>query len=181
MKLLRTGVAVTSLCSIVALPVLAQSVRTEHTFALDDPENRPPATLDEISWFAGSWSGEAFGGTFEEVWNPPSEGSMVGMFKLMDDEGVSFYELMLFVEEEGSLSFKVRHFNPDFTAWEEKEEVPVLRYIMSDDNAIHFEGISFYRISDDETHAYLVFHKGDELIERKLVYRRLADAVASTP
>jgi hypothetical protein len=158
MKLLRTGVAVTSFCSIIALPVLAQSVRTEHTFALDDPENRPPATLDEVSWFAGVWSGEAFGGTFEEVWNPPSEGSMVG-----------------------SLSFKVRHFNPDFTAWEGKEEVPVLRFIMSDDNAIHFEGISFYRISDDETHAYLVFHKGDELIERKLIYRRLADPVASTP
>jgi hypothetical protein len=136
MKLLRTGVAVTSFCSIIALPVLAQSVRTEHTFALDDPENRPPATLDEVSWFAGVWSGEAFGGTFEEVWNPPSEGSMVGMFKLMDDEGVSFYELMLFVEEEGSLSFKVRHFNPDFTAWEGKEEVPVLRFIMSDDNAL---------------------------------------------
>jgi hypothetical protein len=87
MKLLRTGVTVTSLCSIIALPVLAQSVRTEHTFALDDPENRPPATLDEVSWFAGSWSGEAFGGTFEEVWNPPSEGSMVGMFKFTELQG----------------------------------------------------------------------------------------------
>jgi hypothetical protein len=59
--------------------------------------------------------------------------------------------------------------------------VPVLRFIMSDDNAIHFEGISFYRISDDETHAYLVFNKGDELIERKLIYRRLTDPVTSTP
>jgi hypothetical protein len=181
MNWLRTGAAVTSLCTIIALPAIGQSVRTDHTFALDDPENRPPATLDEVSWFAGSWSGEAFGGTFEEVWNPPSQGSMVGMFKLMNDEGVSFYELMLFVEEEGSVSFKVRHFNPDFTAWEDKEEVPVLRFIESDDKAVHFEGISFYRISDDETHAYLVFHKGDDLVERKLIYRRLTEPVAPTP
>jgi hypothetical protein len=164
-----------------AIPAFGQSVRTEHTFGLDDPENRPPATLNDVSWFAGSWTGEAFGGTFEEVWNQPSEGSMVGMFKLMDDEGVSFYELMLFVEEEGSLSFKVRHFNPDFTAWEGKEEVPVLPFIKADENSIHFEGISFYRISDDETHAYLVFHKGDELIERKLIYRRQAGPTAATP
>jgi hypothetical protein len=168
-------------CTLIALPASAQSVRTEHTFGLDDPDSRPAATLDEVSWFAGSWAGEAFGGTFEEVWNPPSEGSMVGMFKLMGDEGVNFYELMLFVEEEGSLSFKVRHFNPDFTAWESKEQVPVLPFVKADENAVHFDGISFYRISDEEVHAYLVFRKGDGLIERKLVYRRQADPVAATP
>ncbi len=99
----------------------------------------------------------------------------------MDDEGVSFYELMLFVEEAGSLSFKVRHFNPDFTAWESKEEVPVLPFIKSGESSVHFDGISFYRISDNEVHAYLVFRKGDGLIERKLVYRRQTDSTAATP
>lgn len=167
--------------SACTMPAFGQSARTEHTFGLDDPDSRPPATLDEVSWFAGSWAGEALGGTFEEVWNPPSEGSMVGMFKLKDDEGVSFYELMLFVEEEGSLSFKVRHFNPDFTAWEDREEVPVLRFVKADEGAVHFDGISFYRIGEDEVHAYLVFHKGDELTERKLVYRRQAGPTATAP
>ena len=28
--------------------------------------------------------------------------------------------LLLLVEEEGSLSLKVKHFNADFTAWEDK-------------------------------------------------------------
>jgi len=59
----------------------------------------------------GSWTGEAFGGTFEEVWNPASLGTMVGLFKFMGDDAVSFYELMLLTEEEGSLVLKV---------WEEK-------------------------------------------------------------
>ena len=164
-----------------AMPAYAQSSRTEHTYRLDDPESRPPATLAVVDWFAGSWAGEAFGGIFEEVWNPPSHGSMVGMFKLMSDEGVTFYELMLFVEEEGSLSFKVRHFDPDFTAWEGKEDVPVSHFVKAEENAVHFDGISFYRVSDDEVHAYLVFRKGKELIERKLVYRRLADPVVAAP
>ena len=155
--------------------VLAQSPYTEHTYRLDDPEARPPATLDVIAWMAGSWSGEALGGTFEEVWNAPSAGSMVGMFKHLSDGKVNFYELMLFIEEEGSLSFKVRHFDPDFTAWEDKNEDVTMRFIKAEENAIHFTGISLYRVSDDEVHAWLVFGSGESLREEKLVYRRLRD------
>lgn len=154
----------------------AQSPRTEHTFELDDPEDRPAATIAVASWLTGSWTGEAFGSTFEEVWNPPSAGSMVGMFKLLDGDEVSFYELVLLVEEEGSLSLKVKHFNPDFSAWEEKADYVDFRYIQSEQDAIHFSGISFYRISDNEIHAYLVLKNNGEIREEKLVYhRRSAD------
>ena len=156
----------------LAQAATAQSPRTEHTFSLDDPDNRPAASLEEVDWLVGNWSGEAFGNRFEEHWNPPSAGSMVGFFKLLDGDAVSFYELLLLVEEEGSLSLKVKHFNPDFTAWEEKEDYVTFRYIMSEDDAIHFSGISFYRIDDDTMHAYLVLRSGGEIREEKLVYRR---------
>jgi hypothetical protein len=155
--------------------IYGQSSYTEHTYRLDDPEVRPPATLETVAWIAGSWTGEFLGGTFEETWNAPSAGSMVGMFKLLHDGKVSFYELMLFVEEEGSLSFKVRHFNPDFTAWEDKGEDVTMRFVKAEDDAVHFSGISFYRISDDEMHAWLVFGGGNSLREEKLVYRRVRD------
>ncbi len=151
---------------------LAQSQRTEHTFKLDDAKNRPAATLDDVSWLVGNWSGEAFGNTFEEGWNPPSAGSMIGFFKLMDGDGVVFYELLLLVEEEGSLSLKVKHFNADFTAWEDKADYVTFRYVKSGDDAIHFSGISFYRIDDDTMHAYLVLKSGEEIREEQLVYRR---------
>jgi hypothetical protein len=160
------------LWSLVAI-ANAQSPRTAHTFKLDAPDARPPATLDDVSWLVGSWTGEAFGGSFEEVWNPPSAGSMIGLFKLMTADGeVSFYELLLLVEEEGSLSLKVKHFNPDFTAWEDKAEHVNFRFIKAGDDAIHFSGISFYRVSDTEMHAYLVLRSGDDIREEKLVYRR---------
>jgi hypothetical protein len=151
---------------------VAQSPRTEHTFKLDDPEVRPAATLEDVAWLAGSWEGEAFGMSFEEVWNPPSAGSMVGLFKVLQGDEVSLYEIMLLVEEEGSLSLKVKHFNADFTAWEDKEEYVTFRFIKAGDNEIHFSGISFYRLSDDEMHGYLVMKNGDEIREEKLVYRR---------
>ena len=153
----------------------AQTAVTEHTVRLDDPEKRPAATLADVSWLVGSWEGEAFGGTFEEVWNPPSKGSMVGFFKFMGDEAVAFYELMLLVEEEGSLSLKVKHFNPDFSAWEEREDYVDFRFVSADDDIIHFSGISFYRMSQNEIQAWIRMRSGDQITEEKLVYRRVED------
>lgn len=150
----------------------AQSQLTEHTFKLDDPDARPAAKLEEAGWLTGSWAGDAFGGTFEQVWNPASAGSMVGLFKLMNGGEVSFYEILLLVEEEGSLSLKVKHFTPEFIAWEEKEDYTRFRFVKADADAIHFSGISFYRHGDDEMHAYLVMRNGDSIREEKLVYRR---------
>lgn len=150
----------------------AQSQRTEHTFQLDDPDNPPAATLADASLLVGSWTGTAFGGTLEEVWNPPSAGSMVGLFKLMHDGEVSFYEILLLTEEKGTLNLKVKHFNADFSAWEDKKEHITFRFIKAEEDALHFSGISFYRISDDEMHAYIVMQSGDEVREEKLVYHR---------
>lgn len=150
----------------------AQSQRTEHTYRLDG--ERPAATIDDVAWLAGSWSGEAFGQPFEEVWNPPSAGSMVGMFKLLGDDGVEFYELLLLLEEEGSLSLKVRHFNPDFTAWEDRDENVTFPLVRIEDDVVHFSGLSFYRVGDDEMVGYLVMKSGDEIREEKLTYRRVA-------
>ncbi len=161
-----------ALLVVLAQSAAAQTQLTEHTYQLDTPDNRPAATLDDVAWMVGNWSGEAFGASFESHWNPQSAGSMVGFFKLLDGDTVSFYELLLLVEEEGSLSLKVKHFNPDFTAWEEKADYIDFRYVMSDDDAVHFSGISFYRVDDDNMIAYIVFRNGDDVNERKLVYRR---------
>ncbi len=170
------------LVSIISLAVLivfgapnsvhAQSPRTEHTYKLDDAESRPPATLENVSWLVGSWSGEAFGSTFEEVWNPPSAGSMIGLWKLLNDGQVVFYEIMLLVEEEGSLSLKVKHFNADFTAWETKEDFVRFRFVKYETDAVHFEGLSFYRIDENTMHAFIVMKHEGNLREEKMVYRR---------
>jgi hypothetical protein len=151
----------------------AQSTKTEHTYKLDDSETRVPGTLGDVAWMVGSWSGEAFGGTFEEVWNPASLGTMVGMFKVLGDDTVSFYELMLLAEEEGSLVLKVKHFNPDFTAWEDKEDYVTFRLVRIEPGAVHFSGLSFYRVSNDEIHTYIALHNDDKVWEEKLVYRRV--------
>ena len=152
----------------------SQTKNTEHTFKLDDPLQRPEAQLHQAAWLAGSWEGTAFGKRFEEVWNPPSGGSMVGMFKLFDpDNGVDFYEIMLIVEQESSLSLLVKHFTADFVSWETKEDHINFKLVAIEPDAIHFSGLSFYRISDDEMHAYLAMRMKDQsLKEEQLIFKR---------
>ena len=151
----------------------AQQKRTEHTYQLTDKSVQPEATLADVSWLVGSWQGEAFGSQMEEVWNPPSAGSMVGMFKLYNDKGVSFYELLLIKEENNSLNLKVKHFSADFVAWEEKQDYINFPLAKIEKDAIHFAGLSFYREDDDHFTGYIVMKTSDGSIrEEKLVYRR---------
>ncbi|HMB60033.1 MAG TPA: DUF6265 family protein [Xanthomonadales bacterium] len=158
------------------LPAHAKVPKTENTFTLAEGESSPPASLEEAAWLAGSWVGTAFGKSFEEVWNPPSAGSMVGVFKLFDAAGeVSFYEILTLTVDDGTLSLKVKHFNADFTAWEDKGEYVDFRLVKAEPNALHFKGISFYRRGPDQIDAYIVLREGDEISEHELVYRRRVD------
>ena len=150
----------------------AAELQTEHLYRLADGEHPPEATLDDAQWLVGSWTGMAFGKRFEEVWNPPSAGSMMGMFKLFGDNGVAMYELLVMTVEDGTLSLKIRHFGADFTAWEDKDEDVALRLVKKEDDALHFGTISFYRRGDDHVDAYVLFEDGDRLFEQPIVYKR---------
>lgn len=153
----------------------AAEPRTEHTWQLSDGESRPAATIDDAAMLIGAWSGTAFGQRFEETWNAPSAGTMVGMFKLFGDDGVSFYELMLLTEEEGTLFLKVKHFNPDFSAWEDKADHVTFKLVRKADDELHFGGLSFYRRDADRIDGYIVMRNGDEVTEHPLVFERIRD------
>lgn len=171
----RRLISIAALLSIGA-NCLAAEPRTEHTYKLSEGEERPLATIEDASWMAGAWVGTAFGMKFEEVWNPPSVGTMVGMFKLYGDEGVAFYEIFLMHIEDGTLSLKVKHFNADFSAWEDKTEHINFRLVKKEPGALHFGGLSFYRRDDGNMDGYIVMRDGDEITEHHLVYERVDTA-----
>ncbi len=149
--------------------------RTAHTVALAENATQPKATLQDVSWLVGSWTGTAFGSQFEEVWNPASANSMVGMFKLYDEEkGVIFYELLLLIEENDSLALLVKHFSADFTAWEEKKDHIKFKLVKIEPQAVHFSGLSFYQDGPDKINGYIVMkYKDGSVKEQPLVYRRV--------
>lgn len=156
-----------------ALP--AQSVRTANTLALDDPADAAPATLSDVDFVVGRWEGEAFGGVGEEVWLPPSGGSLPGFYRLVVDGAVRFYELLAIREEEGSLTLSLKHFDPDLTGWEEREEVQEFRLVKIEEGAAYFDGFTFRLLPDGRLEIAVAMERDGEVTEGRFVYRRVDD------
>ena len=102
---------------------MSQTRETEHTLRFNLSDTRPKATLQDITWLQGAWEGAAFGGISEELWSEPLAGSMMGVYRSVENGTVKFYEINSIVEVGGSLEIRLKHFNADFTGWEEKEIV----------------------------------------------------------
>lgn len=151
----------------------AQSALTANTLQLDDPAQRPAATIEDVAWLAGHWRGEGLGGEIEEVWTPPMGNTMACAFKLTKADTVSFYELAVLVEEENSVAMWVKHFQPDFTGWEEKGDKVEFPLVRIAPDALYFEGLTFIRQDEDTLDVYLAIgSKGGEVREVPLSYRR---------
>ncbi|MBI1251971.1 MAG: hypothetical protein GC189_10915 [Alphaproteobacteria bacterium] len=119
-------------------------------------QNAPTvSTLDDAAWLAGRWIGEGLGGTVEETWAPPMGGQMVGHFRLMREGAPVFYEIMLMEVVEGGVQMRVKHFNPDFVSWEEKDGWHAFAPAGADEDALRFQGLTLRRL-DDQTAEFIV-------------------------
>lgn len=153
--------------SLISLHSLAQN-----TIALGE-DSSPNAKLSDVEWIQGHWRGEAFGGEIEEIWSPPLGGSMMGSFKMVMKDEVSFYELMHIQENEGTLLLQIRHFNQDFTGWETQNESVDFALVKMDKNHVYFDGLTFEKISKDQMNVHvLVSEKGEEPKEATFRYNR---------
>ena len=152
--------------------VSAQRPQTPNTLTLDDSATRPKATLADVTLLVGHWKGEFLGSTAEEIWLPAAGGSMLGVARLYKENEVVFYEIMIAVEEEGSVSIKLKHFHPDLKSWEEKNETAIFRFIKATESAIWFEGLTFRRRTDGSLQGFIAIqYKDGSLKEESFTYQ----------
>jgi hypothetical protein len=108
----------------------------------------PPATLEAMRWLVGHWKGTGLGGVSEEIWSEPAGGVMMGMYRLVVNGKPSFYEFIHLAEENESLVMKLKHFNADLTAWEEKERFVTFPLVKLGANEAYFSGLTIRRSVD---------------------------------
>ena len=104
-------------------------------------------TIDDFAFLAGYWQGEGFGGQSEEMWMPPSNGRMFGIFKQINDGELVFTEYLEISKQEDGWALRLKHFNPDFSGWEEKTDYVNFRFDSVSDNKAVFGGLS-YEVTD---------------------------------
>ncbi len=126
-------------------PSLAQETR-----AIPEDYAPPEASLAEFDWMIGQWEGPGVGGNRAvESWLPPTGDTMVGTFVQTDAAGnIQFSEHMYLMEEDGTVFLRLKHFNPDLTGWEERDDMTSFRLISVESCAAYFGGLTI-RCTDD--------------------------------
>lgn len=124
------------------------SISAQNTLKFEASKGSPKATINQVSWIAGYWTGKAMGGLTEEVWTTPLGGSMMGSFKLVINNSIQFYELCTISQEKETILLRIKHFNKDLQGWEEKDESEEFKLVKLKTNKAYFDGITFVRKKD---------------------------------
>ncbi|HEY7347558.1 MAG TPA: DUF6265 family protein [Ktedonobacterales bacterium] len=98
------------------------------------------ATAADLAWLPGSWSGYHGNASIEEYWSTLAGGTLMGMFRLLRDNQIGFYELITLAPEGAFLVMRFKHFHADLIGWEEKDsslEFVLVHY--ADGEAVFFE------------------------------------------
>ncbi|RYY25006.1 MAG: hypothetical protein EOP62_15250 [Sphingomonadales bacterium] len=131
-----------------------------------------PLSIHDAAWLAGRWVGEGLGGKVEENWSPVQGGQMVGHFTLYNDDAPVFYEIMLMDVQPGGIRLRVKHFNPDFTAWEDKAGWHAFEPISTEKESLRFNGLWLRREGEELLITIRLKDKAGEAKDHLLRLRR---------
>ncbi|WP_141395832.1 DUF6265 family protein [Sphingomonas spermidinifaciens] len=137
--------------ALAAMFLLAAPAHTqERTRALGTSAS-PPASIEDLAWLAGSWTGTAMGASVSETYSAPLGGRITGHFVMADHKGgTAFTEIVDYVPIGRSIAYRVRHFNPDMTGWEDKTGKPVVFALLAvEKDRWFFDGMTIERNGPD--------------------------------
>ncbi len=74
----------------------------------------PPikATIDQLEWIAGAWTGALGDRTIEQHWSAPLGGSIIAMYRSIQNDRATLYELLAIEQEGEGLVLRLKHFAP---------------------------------------------------------------------
>lgn len=104
--------------------------------------------IKKLSWLTGSYRGEKWGSISEEHWSSPLGNNMVGMFRLVKEGKIVFTELVYIIEQNNTLTLRLKHFSPEFTGWEEKDKTVDFPLLRIGDNEVVFDGLTYKKSAD---------------------------------
>lgn len=120
-------------------------------------------TWKNIEWMQGDWVGDGFGGISYETWSPPIEGVMLGTYRHVSEGKNNFFELFTISQnDDGSFVMKLRHFNPDMTAWEDEKGHLIWPLKSHTDNSVTFGPCTYEMINADSMRITLIINNDEK-------------------
>lgn len=81
----------------------------------------PADSLEQLNWMSGAWIEDIASRRCEEIWSTVDAHTLMGMFRWISFDDVSFYEFMVIKVTPAGAELHVKHFHPTLVAWEEKD------------------------------------------------------------
>ncbi|GAB3897635.1 DUF6265 family protein [Spirosoma agri] len=79
-------------------------------------------TLSDMGFLEGHWKGTFNGGPIYAVWIAPAGDNLTGFIRMMKDNKVTMYEMLIFEQTERGPVALVKHFKPGLIGQEEKDK-----------------------------------------------------------
>lgn len=96
-------------------------------------EDGPAFTFADLAFLKGHWrGGDDF--VFEETWTAAEGGVMTAMARGVSKGALRVLEYIVVSEEAGRLVMRFKHYNADFSTWEEDGPVTLLLTAASDND-----------------------------------------------
>ncbi len=99
-----------------------------------DAQQPRETSVQSLAFLSGKWISENSGEIQEENWSSISGDSMIGSFRIVHGGKPVFYEFWVVEVENERPVLKLKHFDPDFTGWEEKNASTRMPLISSAEN-----------------------------------------------
>ncbi len=136
-------------------------------------DNHGPS-VEDLAWMTGTWSGAMVqGGSLEENWAEPKNGSMAALVRGFSPDGTTnMIELISIEEENDSLVLRLKQWNPGMTP--RAEGFQVMKLIESKDRMVRFENTGEglaklgYSRPDDDTFVISIEMAGGQAFDIEL-------------
>ena len=102
--------------------------------SLSDGQQTSKPRLRPVAFLSRRWVCEKGAVVQAENWSPASGNSMIGNFRIVQDDKPIFYEFWVVEVDENRPVLKLKHFNPDLASWEDKNAITKMPLISHSEN-----------------------------------------------
>ncbi|MEQ8403648.1 MAG: DUF6265 family protein [Oceanicaulis sp.] len=132
------------------------------------------AAMPDARWLEGCWEGEGLGAQVTECWMSAPDGRMTGMFQLLNADGSQrFSEILTIAHFEDGVALRLKHFNPDLTGWEARDEFLDWPLVEAGERRIAFRGLEFQLDLNDRLIILLDMRRGGEVVTERFTLERV--------
>jgi hypothetical protein len=96
-------------------------------------------TLADVAFMEGRWLGTFNGGPIEAAWIAPVGDNLTGFMRMMKDNKVTMYEMLIFEQTQQGPIVLVKHFKPGLLGQEEKDQSDRYQFIEAGKDKALFE------------------------------------------